>query len=537
MSGEVLYPYDTIVYITDIMGGSTYQGSGVLVSPDEVLTASHVVYSSEYGVASDVTVTPGYSLGASPYGSTQGVSVHYNIIDDSGGVITLGDSQNDFALIRLAQPFTLDGTMGIESNYAGGLVNVSGYPAIDGGAQITDAEFVTRDPYVSLYEGTALGDGSSGGPVWIYGSNGDPMVVGLVSSANGTTGTGYFTEITTSVFNTIESWLQQDATSAVACFAAGTRIATPRGEIPVECLTTDDLVRTHSGRAAPVVWIGHRHIDCRRHPQPARVSPIRIRRGAFGRDRPLRDLRLSPDHAVFAGGALIPIRHLVNGATIVQEPPCAVTYWHVELPRHEIVRADGLPVESYLDTGNRACFGNGWNRLILHPDFGTHAWEHAACAGLLRDDARLTALRRRLHARALAAGYALGREPCLRVLADDKPLPAEVIERRWRVRIPDDTASVRLVSRTWVPAHARPGDTDHRRLGVAIAKLWFDGQEMGLDSPALYDGWHAAEPCGRWTDGDGRIPVSGRGCLEFVLAMTGAYWHPTPAAVAEARAA
>ena len=87
------------------------------------------------------------------------------------------------------------------------------------------------------------------------------------------------------------------------------------------------------------------------------------------------------------------------------------------------------------------------------------------------------------------------------------------------------------------PAHACPTDNAHRWLGVAIAKLRFDGQEMGLDSPALHDGWHAAEPCGRWTDGDGRIPVSGRGCLEFVLAMTGAYWQPTPVAVAEARAA
>jgi hypothetical protein len=32
-------------------------------------------------------------------------------------------------------------------------------------------------------------------------------------------------------------------------------------------------------------------------------------------------------------------------------------YVHVELDRHDILLAEGLPAESYLDTGNRAAFG------------------------------------------------------------------------------------------------------------------------------------------------------------------------------------
>jgi hypothetical protein len=35
-----------------------------------------------------------------------------------------------------------------------------------------------------------------------------------------------------------------------------------------------------------------------------------------------------------------------------------VTYWHVELERHDILLADGMPAESYLDTGNRAAFAD-----------------------------------------------------------------------------------------------------------------------------------------------------------------------------------
>ena len=88
--------------------------------------------------------------------------------------------------------------------------------------------------------------------------------------------------------------------------------------------------------------------------------PIRILAHAFGKGAPLRDLRLSPDHAVFVDGALVPIRYLLNGTTIAREAVAEVTYYHIQLensagaPSHEIVYAEGLPVESYLNTGNRS---------------------------------------------------------------------------------------------------------------------------------------------------------------------------------------
>ncbi len=40
---------------------------------------------------------------------------------------------------------------------------------------------------------------------------------------------------------------------------------------------------------------------------------------------------------------------LINGTTITREPVVAVTYWHVELDAHDILLAEGLPAESYLD--------------------------------------------------------------------------------------------------------------------------------------------------------------------------------------------
>jgi hypothetical protein len=145
-------------------------------------------------------------------------------------------------------------------------------------------------------------------------------------------------------------------TTVVACFAAGTRISTARGRIRVEALVEGDRATTQSGMHRRVIWTGRRHINCREHPLPESVYPVRIRAGAFGDDIPIRDLHLSPDHSVFVDGVLTPIRYLINGSTIVQIAVDEVTYYHLELDRHEVILAEGLACESYLDTGNRAAF-------------------------------------------------------------------------------------------------------------------------------------------------------------------------------------
>jgi hypothetical protein len=148
--------------------------------------------------------------------------------------------------------------------------------------------------------------------------------------------------------------------AAPACFVTGTRLLTATGETAVEALRVGDLLCTQLGaRLAPIVWIGRRHLDCLDHPKPQEVWPIRISAHAFGTGRPHRFLLLSPDHAVFVDGVLIPIRYLVNGASIAQCRLDAVTYWHVELATHDVILAEGLAAESYLDTGNRCAFLSG----------------------------------------------------------------------------------------------------------------------------------------------------------------------------------
>jgi autotransporter passenger strand-loop-strand repeat protein len=157
--------------------------------------------------------------------------------------------------------------------------------------------------------------------------------------------------------------------SNLPCFAAGTQLLTERGPVPVERLALGDRLVTTEKTAEPIIWIGSRSVDCRRHPDPAAIQPVRIAAHAFGPRRPARDLFLSPDHALFAEGVLIPVKQLINGGSVAQVAWEAVTYLHVELPRHAVILAEGLPVESYLDTGDRRAFA-GTTVTMLHPVFG-----------------------------------------------------------------------------------------------------------------------------------------------------------------------
>jgi hypothetical protein len=296
------------------------------------------------------------------------------------------------------------------------------------------------------------------------------------------------------------------AVTYTACYAAGTRIATARGEVPVEALRPGDRVVSAFGGTAPVVWLGHRRLDCRRHPKLRDVWPVRVRAGAFAPGRPRRDLLLSPDHALFIDEVLIPVRHLINATTVVQERVNAIDYWHVELPAHDVILAEGTPAESYLDTGNRAAFDNGGTEVQLHADFALRVWDAEACAGLVVSGPRLVAVRGRLLARAAALGYRLTTDAEPRLVADGRLITPMRGDGGVRFGLATTPQRLLLISRSAVPAEVMPASDDHRRLGICVTRLVLDGREIGLDDPRLSRGWHAAEPGFRWTDGAAHLP-------------------------------
>jgi len=191
----------------------------------------------------------------------------------------------------------------------------------------------------------------------------------------------------------------------VACFLAGTRIATVDGARAVETLDVGDEVITQLGSPGQIVWCGSREIDTTKHPHPEQVWPIRIARHAISENVPERDLYVSPDHALYLDGVLIPAKFLINGTTIAQVKRQHVVYHHIELERHDVVLAEGLPAESYLDTGDRVKFSGG-RVVALHPDFTARTWEMAGCASLVVGGAGLEKARERVLVRVVSEGRA-----------------------------------------------------------------------------------------------------------------------------------
>jgi hypothetical protein len=243
---------------------------------------------------------------------------------------------------------------------------------------------------------------------------------------------------------------------------------------------------------------------------------------------------------VFIDGVLIPIRYLINGATIVQEPTNEVIYWHVELPRHDILLAEGLACESYLDTGNRGAFENGVGPTMLHPDFALRVWESKSCAELVLGGANLEAARSYVHECAHALGFILTSDPDLHLLIGNRRVdPKLVAGGLHRFALPSGVHEVNIMSRAAIPAEADILGKDTRRLGIMLDQVMLrqpQGQrwEIPLGELPADAGFHALEVDGarrwRWTDGRARLALpsgyadGGRAVLDLHVAAAQPSW-------------
>ncbi len=312
---------------------------------------------------------------------------------------------------------------------------------------------------------------------------------------------------------------------SAVCFAKGTRIRTPRGDVAVETLRVGETVVTVSGESRPICWVGQRQVYPHRNPDPESVAPIRIRRGAIEAEVPARDLVVSPDHALFLDGVLIAARQLVNGVSVVQD--CSIRtlrYFHVELDGHAVLLAENTAAESYLDTGNRDWFTNAGPvaTLLARPMAADR--QIAACVPFATDAATVEPIWRRLAERAAAQGFgdalatrATDNEPDLRILTGGRTIRPTSTNGRLRAHfvLPRGCNHIVLQSRAARPTELCPWLDDRRRLGVSVARILLrtghDLREIPVDHPALGKGWWDVERSGtamwRWTDGNGHLAL------------------------------
>ncbi|MHC8946878.1 Hint domain-containing protein [Advenella incenata] len=329
-----------------------------------------------------------------------------------------------------------------------------------------------------------------------------------------------------------------------ACYLKGTHIATPEGEVQVETLKAGDKVMTASGGVATVKWLGHRTLYKNRIPakDAVRAFPILFKKNSIANNVPHRDLTLSPGHHVSFDGTLVPAMMLVNGQTIVQQFNTKVfEYFHVELEQFDIMLAEGVPAESYVDTGNRSMFQNAAD-VAMNPDFGpAEGRPEVEGIKVVQQGPVVEAIRKQLLARAQAlTGAVRTTDAALCIEVNGQIIhstPDFGKEGVYRFELPANAGDVRVLSRSAVVRDVTPlARRDVRQIGVGLSGIAVSTasgrQQISLTDAAL-TGLNAVQDVKgtamRWTNGAAVIPAAlinttGAATLELTVLRTYSYW-------------
>lgn len=232
----------------------------------------------------------------------------------------------------------IDGTQALAST-----VNIDG-DTFTAGTTINTAydliNTVTGDKVTSFHFG---GDGFQQGPV-----------DGIASSFEFLPGVTYVFNFERTSFNQANFY-----TDYIACFAAGTRIATPRGERAVEHLKQGDHVITVDHGAQVLRMAISRDLSADDLATAPQLRPVRIAAGALGSGLPKRDLIVSPQHRLLVVSPIVErvlgISEALLAATKLTGLPGIavasdleeVSYHHLIFDAHEVVMAEGTCTESF----------------------------------------------------------------------------------------------------------------------------------------------------------------------------------------------
>lgn len=332
-----------------------------------------------------------------------------------------------------------------------------------------------------------------------------------------------------------------------SCFLTGSMIRTLRGDMAVEDIRpTDSVIACVNGQdvARVVVWTGKAHVIVNATlSEDAAGYPVRIVKDALAQGLPSQDLLVTSEHCVFLDGKFVPVRMLVNGASIFYDTSItSYDHYHIETEEHSIITANGILTESYLDTGNRRAFRPDGSVVRL----GTRAltWEQDAAAPLDVSRAFVEPHFHRVRQRAAALGLTGRAIP--RTTTDDADLrlltetghiirPTRVQGDLVMFMVPSSVRNIHILSRTSRPSEAiGPFIDDRRELGVLIGQiaLYDSVMTVKIDHHLKAEdlsGWEArAHILARWTNGYARLPLNARtpnsiGMLVLQILAAGPY--------------
>jgi hypothetical protein len=212
-----LYAFMDVCLISVSFDGTTTParfGSGAIIGPHTILTASHVLWDNDLGQgATSVGVYPGYAQGGAPISGNLGQIHYFQVNDSTATTILTSFAVNDFAVIDVGTDLSQYGWFGHWENFTSGGVNVSGYPGLSG-IQVTETGHANVDSQFQVldYPTIAVPHGMSGGPLWVVDpATSMPAVVGLVSVGFDTRVGGFSPQLTSSNWQTIQAWVESDS--------------------------------------------------------------------------------------------------------------------------------------------------------------------------------------------------------------------------------------------------------------------------------------------------------------------------------------
>jgi hypothetical protein len=137
-------------------------------------------------------------------------------------------------------------------------------------------------------------------------------------------------------------------------FHRGTRITLASGlQAPIERIEPGTLILTRDNGPQPLRWVGKTVLRA-----VGSFAPVVIGAGVMGNEG---DLVVGPHHRLFIyqrkripgtlrSELLVQAQHLVNDDTVYRRTGGVAEYFSLVFDRHEIIYAEGLPVESLLVT-------------------------------------------------------------------------------------------------------------------------------------------------------------------------------------------